>query len=146
MQLLVRGVHWCVRNLDYHWCWYWLVAYLVLSRYLISWTNVGLLLMGPFGAIVSEICIPMHQFSFLKMYSNMSSAKWSPSCLSLNVLKKKLARIIKTTWHFEGWIRYGTMQAPCPKWRLTRQICIHGENRCFIIPIIMICCLIYPIS
>ena len=55
-------------------------------RQAIIWTNAGLLLIGPIGTNFSEILIGIQTFSFKKMHLNMSSAKWRPFCLSLNVL------------------------------------------------------------
>ena len=53
----------------------------------IIWTNAGILLIGPLGTKFSEILIKIHAFSFKKMHLKMSSVKWRPFCLSLNVLK-----------------------------------------------------------
>ena len=55
-------------------------------RQAIIWNNAGLLLIEPLGTNVSEILIESHTFSFKKMHFNMSSAKWRPFCLGLNVL------------------------------------------------------------
>ena len=55
-------------------------------RQAIIWTNAGLLLIGPLGTNFSEILIWIQTFSFKKMHLKMSSAKWRPFCLSLNVL------------------------------------------------------------
>ena len=52
----------------------------------IIWTNAGILLFGPLGTNFSEIFIKIYTFSFKKMHSIMSSAKWRPFCLGLNVL------------------------------------------------------------
>ena len=52
----------------------------------IIWTNAGILLIGPIGTNFSEILIRIQTFSFKKMHLKMSSAKWHPFCLSLNVL------------------------------------------------------------
>ena len=52
-------------------------------RQAIIWTNAGLLLIGPLGTNFSEILT----FSFKKMHLKVSSAKWRPFCLDLNVLK-----------------------------------------------------------
>ena len=57
-------------------------------RQAIIWNNTGLLLIEPFGTNFSEISIGIQRFSFKKMHLNMSSAKWRPFCLGLNVLKK----------------------------------------------------------
>ena len=48
-------------------------------------TNFGILLIGSVGINFSEILIEIHTYSFRKMHLNMSSAKWRPFCLGLNV-------------------------------------------------------------
>ena len=55
-------------------------------RQAIIWTNAGILLIGPLGTNFIEILIGIQTFSFKKMHLKMSSAKWRPFCLSLNVL------------------------------------------------------------
>ena len=55
-------------------------------RQAIIWTNAGILLIGPLGTTFSEFFIGTQTFSFKKMYLKMSSAKWRPFCLGLNVL------------------------------------------------------------
>ena len=55
-------------------------------RQAIIWTNAGILLIGTLGANFSEILIECHSFSFKKMHMKMSSGKWRPSFLGLNVL------------------------------------------------------------
>ena len=57
-------------------------------RQAIIWTNAGILLIGPLGTNFNEILIEIHTFSFMKMHLKMSSAKWRPFCLGLNVLKR----------------------------------------------------------
>ena len=52
----------------------------------IIWTSAGILLIGHLGTNFSEISIAVQTFSFKKMHLKMSSAKWRPLCLSLNVL------------------------------------------------------------
>ena len=56
-------------------------------RQAIIWNNAGILLIGHLGTNFSEIPIGIQAFSFKKMHLNMSSAKWRPFCLGLNVLK-----------------------------------------------------------
>ena len=56
-------------------------------RQAIIWNNAGLLLIERLGTHVSEISIGIQTFPFRKMHLNMSSAKWRPFCLGLNVLK-----------------------------------------------------------
>ena len=51
-----------------------------------TWTNVGILIIGPLGTNFSEMLIEIHTFSFQKIPLKMSSGKWWPFCLSLNVL------------------------------------------------------------
>ena len=55
-------------------------------RQAIIWTNAGILLIGPLGTKFNEFSIEIHTFSFKKMHLKMSSAKWRPFCLGLNVL------------------------------------------------------------
>ena len=56
-------------------------------RQAIIWTNAGILLIRPLGTNFSEILIRIQTFSFKKMHLKMSSAKWHPFCLGLNVLR-----------------------------------------------------------
>ena len=56
------------------------------QRQAIIWTNVGILLIGPLGTNFSENLIEILTFSFTKMRLIVSSAKWRPFCLGLNVL------------------------------------------------------------
>ena len=56
-------------------------------RQAITWTNVGILLFGPLGSNFSEMLIEIHTFSFKKIHLKMSSGKWRPFCLGLNVLR-----------------------------------------------------------
>ena len=63
-------------------------------RQAIIWTNAGILLIGPLGTNFSEISIKSLAFSFTKMRLKVSSAKWHPFCLGLNVL---------THW---GWVTH----------------------------------------
>ena len=50
------------------------------------WTNAGILLIGPLGRNLGEILIEIHIFSYKKIHLKMSSGKWRPFCLGLNVL------------------------------------------------------------
>ena len=56
-------------------------------RQAITWTNVGILLIWPLGTNVSEMLIEIHTFSIKKIHLKMSSGKWRPFCLGLNVLR-----------------------------------------------------------
>ena len=55
-------------------------------RQAIIWTSVGILLIGPLGTNFSEILIEIITFSFQKMRLKVSSVKWRPCCLGLNVI------------------------------------------------------------
>ena len=55
-------------------------------RQAIIWTNGGILFIGPLGTNFSELLIAIHTFAFKKMHLKMSSGKWRPFCLGLNVL------------------------------------------------------------
>ena len=55
-------------------------------RQAIIWTNAGILSIGPLGTNFSENLIEILTFSFTKMRLKVSSAKWRPFCLGLNVL------------------------------------------------------------
>ena len=54
----------------------------------ITWTNAGIFLIRPLATNFSEILIGYRTFSFKEMRLKMSSAKWRPFCLGLNVLKR----------------------------------------------------------
>ena len=71
-------------------------------RQAITWTNVGILLIGPLGTNFSEMLIEIHTFSFKKIHWKMSSGKWRPFCLGLNVLDR--ARDSLRQW-INGWHR-----------------------------------------
>ena len=55
-------------------------------RQAIIWTNGGILSIGPLGTNFNEILIGIQKFSMKKMHFKVLSAKWRPSCLSLNML------------------------------------------------------------
>ena len=79
-----RGTHICVGNLTI------IGSDIGLSpgrRQTITFTNVGILLIGPLGTYFSEMLIEIHSFSFKKIPLKMASAKWRPFCLCLDVLK-----------------------------------------------------------
>ena len=52
----------------------------------IIWTNAGILLIRTLGTNFSEIFSEICALSFKKMRLKVSSAKWRPFCLGLNVL------------------------------------------------------------
>ena len=57
-------------------------------RQAIIWSNAGILLNWTLGTNFSEIFSEIDIFSFKQMRLKMSSGKWRPYCLGLNVLKK----------------------------------------------------------
>ena len=61
-------------------------------RQAIIWTNTGILLIWTLGTTFSGILSEIHTFSFKKIHLNMSSAKWLPFCLALNVQTPR--------WHY----------------------------------------------
>ena len=70
-------------------------------RQAIIWTNAGILLIGTLGTNFSEILIDIRIFSFKKMSLNVSSAKWRPFYLGLNVLRlysEDVGRLLSVEW------------------------------------------------
>ena len=63
-------------------------------RHAIIWTNAWILLIGPLGTNFNEVFIIIHTFSFKKIQLKMSSGKWRPFCLGLNVLNKFIWNVI----------------------------------------------------
>ena len=61
-------------------------------RQAIIWTNAGILLIEPLGTHFNEIFIEIHAFSFKKIHLKMSSGKWRPFCLSLNVMASQCVK------------------------------------------------------
>ena len=57
-------------------------------RQAIIWTNGGILSIESLGTNFSEILIAFHTFPFQQIQLKMSSGKWRPSCLGLNVLNE----------------------------------------------------------
>ena len=54
-------------------------------RQAIIWTNAGILLIGPLGTNFNETSIAIHTFSFKKIHLKLSSGKWRPFFLGLDV-------------------------------------------------------------
>ena len=65
-------------------------------RQAIIWTSVGILLIGPLGTNFSENLFVILTFSFTKMRLKVSSAKWRPFCLGLNVLNKLFTHLMSS--------------------------------------------------
>ena len=69
-------------------------------RQIIIWTNAEILLIGSLGTNFSEISIEIYTFPFKKLHLKMSSGKWQPFCLGLNVLNTEWRRqSVMTTKH-----------------------------------------------
>ena len=64
-------------------------AYICVGNLTIIGSNAGILLIGPLGTNFIEMLIEIHTFSFKKIHLKMSSGKWGPFCLGLNVLTLK---------------------------------------------------------
>ena len=62
-------------------------------RQAIIWTNTGILLIRPLGTNFNEMLIEILTFSFMKMRLKVSSAKWRPFCLGLNVLRIRMGYV-----------------------------------------------------
>ena len=67
-------------------------------RQAIIWTNARILSIEPLGTNFSEILIGIQILSFKKMRLKMSSAKWRPFCLGLNVLTMYSRTTALTLW------------------------------------------------
>ena len=66
-------------------------------RQAIIWNNAGILSIWPLGTNFNEILMEIQTFLCKKMNLKMSSAKWRPSCLGLNVVTEH--------WRLVRWIQ-----------------------------------------
>ena len=72
-------------------------------RQAIIWTNAGILLIGSLWTNFSEILIEIPTFPFKKMHLKVSSAKWRPCCLGLNVLTQLIISLASYSInHYSG--------------------------------------------
>ena len=69
-------------------------------RQAIIWPSAGILFIGSLRTNFSEILIGIQTFAFKKMLLKMSSAKWRPFCLALNVLNQAL---LKSGRGYKNW-------------------------------------------
>ena len=77
-------------------------------RQTIFWTSAGILLIGPMGTNFSEMLIGIQTFSCKKRHLKISSGKWWPFCLSLNLLTH--CGLVMTNDYIElsqHWLRSG---------------------------------------
>ena len=88
-------------------------------RQAIIWTNAGILLIRPLGTNFSEISIEILRVSLKKMLLKMSSVKWYPLCLGLNIT-------VNSWWH-----KYGSTLAQVMACCLTAPS--HYLNQCRLI-------------
>ena len=68
-------------------------------RQAIIWNNAGILLIGPLGTNFDEILIKFNTFSFKNIHLKISSGKWLPFCLGLNVLTMMAADVLSANPH-----------------------------------------------
>ena len=100
------------------------------QRQAIIWTNAGILLIGPSGTNFSEILIEILTFSFKNMRFKMSSAKWWPFCLGLNVLSR---------WQFD-WMKAGRALPIIPQIYAVSSLIGH-LGKCYNFPLMIhVCC------
>ena len=94
----------------------------------IIWTNAGILLIGPSGTIVGEILIDIRTFPFKKMHLKMSSGKWRPFCLGLNVLMHcgivTLCGVVVGCYH---WFKQWHVACSTPRHHLNKPWFIIGK-------------------
>ena len=66
-------------------------------RQAIIWTNAGILV-RPLGTIFNEIIIEIYSFLFKKMHLKMSSGKWLPFCLGINMLRDQTCHLLSAVF------------------------------------------------
>ena len=89
----------------------------------ITWTNDGILLIGPLGTNFSEILIEIYTFSFKKIHLKMSSGKCWSSYLGLSVLNhhhisqhwQHFGELSGCSWH-GSYLVLGHLQLPVSVW------------------------------
>ena len=93
-----------------------MMACCLISSKPFIWINVGILSIGPLETNFSEILIKIQIISFKERYLKLSTAKWWPFWLSLNVLK--LGGINSTSQiAFSSWGQHGAHLGPVgPRW------------------------------
>ena len=96
-----------------------------VRRQAIIWTNAGLLSIGPLRTTFSEILIEIHTLSFKKMYLKISSGKWRPFCLGLNVLTGSITKSETTlTEKLTFWVKFSTPHPRLPVSRRLTENCL----------------------
>ena len=97
-------------------------------RQAIIWTNAGILVIGHLRTNFSEMLIEIHTFLLKKIDFKMSSGKWRPSCLGLNVIMTKILDVI-----------YGFIRPKSVKIRLCSNNSQYHEKEIFTAILIFIC-------
>ena len=103
-------------------------------RQAIIWTIAGKLLIRPLGTNFNEILIGIQTFSFKKMHWKMSSAKWRPFCLGLNVLKSQntsntyLKAASRKVWELMLWKYLACSDLQKYVTRITRKLTVRKFN------------------
>ena len=86
-------------------------------RQAITWTNADLLIIESLGTNLSEILIKMQNFSFMKMYLKITSAKWRTFCPGEDELMPERSNSIADVpeWRLSGSVLSFTqvVSAPC---------------------------------
>ena len=109
-----RVTHICFSTLGHHW---FRQGLLPVRHQAIIWTNAEMLI-GPLGANFTEILLVTHTFSIKKIHLKMSSGKWRPFCLDLNVLINRQQNHCHVLCHIfvcrifistKSWVLYGLM-------------------------------------
>ena len=88
-----RVMYICISKLGHHW------FRSLLWHQAIIWTYADLMLIEPSRTNFSEIWLKIWGLTFKKIYLKMSSTKWRPLCLCLNVLLGN-TEVKWHQWHF----------------------------------------------
>ena len=89
-------------------------------RQAIIWTNAGILFIGPLGTNFSEFLTKILTFSFKKKNLKVSSGKWHPFCLGLNVLTLCAISVLRNNrmgkyiLYFLIWIQLTSLNSSTP--------------------------------
>ena len=106
-------------------------------RQAIIWTNTGILLNEPLGTNLSEILIEIRTFSFKKMRLKVSSAKWRPFCLGLNVLTQWSLNTMGKTfhrWHFKMNFLKGNFSISIPiSWKFVPKGSVNNKSKMVVV-------------
>ena len=99
-------------------------------RQAIIWTNAGILLIRTSATNFSKILSEIHIVSFKKMHLKMSSAKWRPFCLGLNVLTILMCLIYCGLWlRCVGKVSFRPVCVECIWWNVQRFKWHETQNR-----------------